>query len=105
MKNRHRLFVSLLTFVVSLGFVGVTQASTKKVAKSSKATLSSISVNINKAQSKEIQKLPGIGESKAKKIVEYRREKPFKNVEEIKNVPGIGENLFQQIKPYITVKR
>ena len=47
--------------------------------------------------------LPGIGESKAKDIITYRSEKPFKSIEDIKNVPGIGESLFAKIKENITI--
>ena len=48
--------------------------------------------------------LPGIGESKAKTIVEYRTENGlFEKIEDIMNITGIGEKLFEQIKEYITI--
>jgi competence protein ComEA len=46
--------------------------------------------------------LPGIGESKAVAIIEYRNEKKFETIEEIKEVSGIGEALFEKIKDLIT---
>ena len=47
--------------------------------------------------------LPGVGESKAKNIIEYRTSNgPFINIEDVMKVSGIGEGLFDQIKEYIT---
>lgn len=60
-------------------------------------------VNINTATIDELMTLSGIGESKAKSIIKYREETPFKTIEELKNVQGIGDNLFAQIKENITV--
>ena len=60
-------------------------------------------ININTATLEELLTLPGIGESKAKNIIEYREENKFKNIEELMNVNGIGESLFEQIKNKITI--
>jgi competence protein ComEA len=69
---------------------------------SSNSTTSSL-VNINIASIDELLTVTGIGESKAKAIIEYRSNTPFKTVEDIMNVTGIGESLFAKIKDYITV--
>ena len=62
-------------------------------------------VNINTATLKELENLPGIGESIANKIVTYRNKNgKFKNIEDLKNVSGIGESKFNNIKNYIYVK-
>ena len=63
-----------------------------------------ILVNINTATISELDKLDGIGEAKAKAIVEYRNQNgEFKSIEDIKNVSGISESLFEKIKNFITV--
>ncbi len=61
-------------------------------------------ININTASAEELQKLPRIGPSTAKKIIEYREEHgDFKTIDEIKNVPRIGEKTFDKLKDMITV--
>lgn len=61
-------------------------------------------ININTASAVDLTFLPGIGEVKAKSIVEYREwHGEFSSVEDIMNVKGIGESTFEKIKPYITV--
>jgi competence protein ComEA len=61
-------------------------------------------VNINTADEKELDSLPGIGPVMAKKIAEYRSEKgTFYNIEELKGVPGISEKKFDKLKTLISV--
>lgn len=60
-------------------------------------------ININTATLEELMTLPGVGESKAKSIIEYREKNKFKTIEEIQNVSGIGELAFEKIKAYITI--
>lgn len=61
-------------------------------------------ININKASQIELTKLPGIGDSKALMIIEYRNTNGFfKTIDEIKNVKGIGNSIFEKIKAHITV--
>lgn len=68
------------------------------------SSVSSNLININLASIEELTTLPGIGESKAQNIINYREENGyFKTIDEIKNVNGIGEATFDQLKKYITV--
>lgn len=62
-------------------------------------------VNINTATESELaEKIPGVGESIAKKIVEYRNYNGnFSSIEEIKNVSGIGDKKFEAMKDIICV--
>ncbi|MBR6987592.1 MAG: helix-hairpin-helix domain-containing protein [Clostridiales bacterium] len=60
-------------------------------------------VNINTATEEELKSLPGIGDVTAKAIVNYRKDTPFKTIDDIKNVTGIGDSKFKQIKDYICV--
>jgi len=61
-------------------------------------------ISINTAGIDELTSLNGIGESKAKKIIEYREKNgPFKTIEDIKKVSGIGNSSFEKIKNYIKI--
>lgn len=63
---------------------------------------SSKKVSINNASLEELTALDGIGESKAKAIIEYRTANgPFKKVEDITNVSGIGASVYEKIKDNI----
>ena len=56
-------------------------------------------VNINTASLEQLMTLNGIGESKAKAIIEYRNiNGSFKSIEEIKNVSGISDKIYENIK-------
>src|SRR5262245_54085618 len=62
-------------------------------------------VNINTAGQAELERLPGIGPSLAKKILDFRQKNgPFKNPTDLVAVQGIGEKKFEQIKNMVTVK-
>ena len=61
-------------------------------------------ININTATEAELQTLSGIGPSKAKAIVEYRKQNGnFKTTADIKNVKGIGDGIFNKISAEINV--
>lgn len=61
-------------------------------------------VNINIAGVSELTSLPGIGETRAERIVEYRSSHgAFASREELKNVSGIGDSTYEGLEDYITV--
>lgn len=61
-------------------------------------------ININLADTVTLMTLSGIGESKAKLIVDFREENgPFKSIEDIMTIPGIKEGVYNKIKDCITV--
>ena len=61
-------------------------------------------ININTATLEELDKLPGVGEATANKIISHREENgQFKNIEDIKNVNGIGDKKFEKMKELICV--
>jgi competence protein ComEA len=86
-----------LVVVVLIAFSGLTLADTPKEPAAAK-------ININTASAETLMQLPGIGESYAKRIIEYREANgPFSHIEELKNVKGIGDKIFEQSKDRITV--
>ena len=74
------------------------------ITSSNNSSTSTEKININTATLEELQTLSGIGESKAKAIIEYREENGnFSKPEDILNVSGIGESVYEKIKDNITV--
>lgn len=56
-------------------------------------------ININTADSEELQMLDGVGPATAQKIIDYREANgSFKKIEDIKNVSGIGDKTFEKLK-------
>ena len=61
-------------------------------------------VNINTADSSQLQTLNGVGPATAQKIIDYRQSNgTFSNIEDIKNVSGIGDKTFEKLKDHITI--
>ena len=61
-------------------------------------------IPVNTADVYELDRLPGIGPTKAQAIVDYRESSgPFQSVEELTEVKGIGEGILAQVYDYVTV--
>lgn len=61
-------------------------------------------IGLNSASVYDLQRLPGIGEQRAKAIVTYREEHgAFQTVEDLMQVSGIGEGIVDQLKDYADV--
>jgi competence protein ComEA len=71
----------------------------------SDAVLTATKININTATISELDSLSGIGEQKARDIIDFREKNgKFVSIEDLLYVPGIGQSLFDQIKDDITVQ-
>lgn len=66
-----------------------------------KDTALSGTINVNTATAAELMLLPGVGEAKAKTIIDARTAKPFATKEDVLNVKGIGEKTFAQWEPHV----
>jgi competence ComEA-like helix-hairpin-helix protein len=63
-----------------------------------------IPLSLNTASETELEAIPHIGPSLARKIIDHRlRNGPFTAVGQIKCLPGVGNVRYVQIKPYITI--
>lgn len=77
----------------------------KKTKSKKEIALEGKQININTASKEELMLLPGVGESTASKIIEYRgQNNGFKNIEDIMEVKGIGKKKFEKMKDYIKVE-
>ena len=61
-------------------------------------------VDLNRATAEELERLPEVGPSLARRIVDYRRQHgAFRVAEELLQVPGIGEKTYEILKGYIAI--
>ena len=62
-------------------------------------------ININTASSQELEKLPGIGEGIADRIVGHRQQfGPFRRPEHLMMVRGISDQKFRDLRAMIVVE-
>ena len=62
-------------------------------------------ININEADAKTLELIPGIGEALSARIIEYRKENgPFKTMDDLCNVDGIGKVKAEKIMEYIVME-
>ncbi len=62
-------------------------------------------ININTASQTQLERLPRVGPSTAKKIIEYRREHGgFRTVDELLEIRGIGPKTMEQLRPFVTLE-
>ncbi len=67
-------------------------------------TASPQKINLNTAEAWLLMALPGVGETKAKAIIEFRTSNGrFVNIMELVKVPGFGQTTFDSLKDLITV--
>jgi len=63
-----------------------------------------LKIDLNRAEWYELIILPGIGEKKARAIVEYRKGTgSFKNIEQLCGVNGIGTETVKRIKDLVFI--
>ncbi len=83
--------------------INVTGITSSEITTNTSASHSAL-ININTADSEELELLPGIGPALANAIIEYRTENgDFENTEDIMNVSGISLMVYRSIESLITV--
>ena len=120
MNRRERAVVLLVTAAFLVG-VGVSycrrtglrrQAAASPIAvvqdtesgRAQESTAAHYPVDINRATTRELDGLPGIGPVLAGRIAEYRQRKGgFRSVSELRAVPGIGEKRYSALRDLVTV--
>ena len=60
-------------------------------------------ININTASAEKLTWLPGIGDERAQRIVDFRRTHRFKRTVELARVRGIGLKTVRKLKLWLTV--
>ncbi|MCA9580890.1 MAG: helix-hairpin-helix domain-containing protein [Myxococcales bacterium] len=60
-------------------------------------------VNINTASLEELQRLPGVGKTRAEAIVKQRKARPFQRVEDVLRVKGVGRATFRKLRSMMVI--
>jgi competence protein ComEA len=62
-------------------------------------------VNVNTATLDELQLLPGIGEARARALIEARKQRGgFKQVDDLMEVKGIGPAGLERMRPFVRLQ-
>ena len=115
MKDRKTLWIFLIPLLLYLLGVGAYLLS-ERLGRAPEPSIQQIRegadlwraedhpVDLNSAGAEDLMVLPGIGEVKAGRILQYRLEVGgFSSVEELLRIEGIGLKELKQLRPYVCV--
>jgi competence protein ComEA len=61
-------------------------------------------LDVNAASEEDIQRLPGVGPTLARRIVETRGAQPFRTPDDLRRVKGIGPKSLENIRPFVVCR-
>ena len=95
--RKLQVCVPLSVLTLCLAFAAISGATKKPPLKP---------VNINTANSEELQQVPGIGPATAEKILQMRKSYgTFKSVDDLLAIKGIGKKRLEKMRKYLTVSK
>lgn len=93
----------LAVFVEDTVTKDTTKATEPGIQKTS--AVSADKINVNTADAKTLESLPGIGPAYAIRIIEYRNKNGlFESYEELLKIKGIGKKRLEKLLPFIQLK-
>jgi comEA protein len=96
-RGKQRVWLSLLFLATCFAFAAAAGAAKKPPLKP---------ININTANSDELQQVPGIGPVTADKILQMRKSYgAFKSVDDLLSIRGIGKKRLEKMRKYLTVSK
>jgi len=96
-----RIRAALIAALSAVGFAALIAAASAPPATAAATGV----VNVNTASALERERLPGIGESKAKAIVAYREDHgAYQQVEDLLEVKGIGDGALERIRKLVVIE-
>ena len=110
LQKKEKLFLALslaavvLCTVLAFGFAVPLQAAESQVLPDTTGLEQYVLVDLNTADLSALCTLPGVGESRARAILEYREQNgPFARVEDAACVPGLTQTVVDSWKGQATV--
>jgi competence protein ComEA len=100
MEERTMKFITLISFVLSLLLTLPAMTFANEPAQPENMPVKMVSdlININTADLKTLQSLPGLGKTKAAAIIAYREQfGEFASLADLKNVKGIGDKVIAKL--------
>lgn len=104
LEDADRMRINLSVLLSDQAKIHIYKIGEEGASENPSRTESNKKLDLNKASLDELMTIPGIGESKAKRIIDYRDNKRFSKIEDIMNVSGFGQKSFDRIKEYIMVE-
>ncbi len=105
----HKTLLALTLAALTLGTVTATRAESAVRPTSTPTTsvaapkVNSGVVNINEATADQLERLPGIGPSRAQAIVNFRKTHPFKRIEDLQRIKGLGKKSWNRLRSLIAL--
>lgn len=95
--RKLNVLISLSVLVFCFAIAAVAHATKKPPLKP---------ININAANSEELQQVPGIGPATAEKILQMRKSYgTFKSVDDLLAIKGIGKKRLEKMRKYLTISK
>lgn len=103
----YKIHVKLLSVIICCSpLICCVRDNTKPISASeNRIPISENAVDINTASARELEKLPGVGEKTARKIIEHREQfGKFRRAENLLLVDGISDEHFREMRNFIAVE-
>lgn len=102
MQDGQKLYIPNINDNANIDYISFENG--ENIIENNIQNLKSTKININKADINALKNIPGVGDSLAQKIIDYRTNfGKFKKIEDLKNVNGIGEKKFENLKEFISI--
>ena len=105
--QRHLIALGfvLLALVLPMTAPGTPSAAGSQASRWDHALDRARRIPINRADAKQLERLPGVGPALAGRIVADRAARgPFATAQELERVSGIGPKLVERVQEYVTME-
>ena len=101
----HKTLVAFALTALTLGSATTSHAESaaRPVTAETPQSKAQSVVNINDATAEQLERLPGIGPSRAQAIVNFRKTHPFKRIEDLQRIKGLGKKTWNRLRPLIAL--